>query len=114
MQNLSRRFRHQTKDEVEAPRLANCLPHDFHLKKCEYNEGSFTLLRVAYFSVAPPGVGKTLPAKAVVGANFFSIFASQFVEIYVGVGDSRVRSLYQEAEDNVNAISCFFSIEMVL
>ncbi|ESR44783.1 hypothetical protein CICLE_v10003551mg [Citrus x clementina] len=68
--------------------------------------------QVAYFSVAPPGVGKTLLAKAVVGANFFSIPASQFVEIYVGFGASRVRSLYQEAKDNVNVISCFFSIEM--
>ena len=64
--------------------------------------------------MAPPGVRKTLPAKAVVGAHFFSIFASQFVEIYVVVGDSRVRLLYQVADDNVNAISCFFSIEMVL
>lgn len=64
--------------------------------------------------MAPPGVGKTLLAKAVVGANFFSIPASQFVEIYVGFGASRVRSLYQEAKDNVNAISCFFSLEMVL
>lgn len=52
----------------------------------------------------PPGVGKTLLAKAVAGeagVNFFSISASQFVEIYVGVGASRVRALYQEARDNV-------------
>ncbi|KAK9217370.1 hypothetical protein WN943_005997 [Citrus x changshan-huyou] len=60
--------------------------------------------QVAYFSVAPPGVGKTLLAKAVVGANFFSIPASQFVEIYVGFGASRVRSLYQEAKDNVPSV----------
>jgi len=49
-------------------------------------------------------VGKTLLAKAVAGeagVNFFSISASQFVEIYVGVGASRVRSLYQEARENV-------------
>ncbi|RWW88937.1 hypothetical protein BHE74_00002167 [Ensete ventricosum] len=53
----------------------------------------------------PPGVGKTLLAKAVAGeagVNFFSISASQFVEIYVGVGASRVRALYQEAKDNVS------------
>ena len=52
----------------------------------------------------PPGVGKTLLAKAVAGeagVNFFSISASQFVEIYVGVGASRVRALYQEARENV-------------
>lgn len=35
------------------------------------------------------------------GVNFFSISASQFVEIYVGVGASRVRALYQEAKENV-------------
>lgn len=55
----------------------------------------------------PPGVGKTLLAKAVAGeagVNFFSISASQFVEIYVGVGASRVRALYQEAKDNVSSI----------
>lgn len=54
-----------------------------------------------------PGVGKTLLAKAVAGeagVNFFSISASQFVEIYVGVGASRVRALYQEAKDNVSSI----------
>lgn len=53
----------------------------------------------------PPGVGKTLLAKAVAGeagVNFFSISASQFVEIYAGVGASRVRSLYQEAKETVS------------
>lgn len=57
----------------------------------------------------PPGVGKTLLAKAVAGeagVNFFSISASQFVEIYVGVGASRVRALYQEARENVSIVSC--------
>lgn len=44
------------------------------------------------------------------GVNFFSISASQFVEIYVGVGASRVRALYQEARENVSlAFSCFMS-----
>ncbi|GAB2293487.1 Probable inactive ATP-dependent zinc metalloprotease FTSHI 2, chloroplastic [Dionaea muscipula] len=55
----------------------------------------------------PPGVGKTLLAKAVAGeagVNFFSISASQFVEIYVGVGAARVRSLYEEARDNAPAV----------
>lgn len=52
-----------------------------------------------------PGTGKTLLAKAVAGeagVNFFSISASQFVEIYVGVGASRVRALYNEAKENVS------------
>jgi ATP-dependent Zn protease len=55
-------------------------------------------------------VGKTLLAKAVAGeagVNFFSISASQFVEIYVGVGASRVRSLYQEARENVRIFLAF-------
>ncbi|XP_024522587.1 probable inactive ATP-dependent zinc metalloprotease FTSHI 2, chloroplastic [Selaginella moellendorffii] len=54
-----------------------------------------------------PGVGKTLLAKAVAGeagVNFFAISASQFVEIYVGVGASRVRSLYSEANQNAPAV----------
>lgn len=55
----------------------------------------------------PPGVGKTLLAKAVAGeagVNFFSISASQFVEIYVGVGASRVRALYQDARDSAPSV----------
>ncbi|KAI7986601.1 hypothetical protein LOK49_LG14G01950 [Camellia lanceoleosa] len=55
----------------------------------------------------PPGVGKTLLAKAVAGeaaVNFFSISAPQFVEIYVGVGASRVRALYQEAKENAPSV----------
>lgn len=63
----------------------------------------------------PPGVGKTLLAKAVAGeagVNFFSISASQFVEIYVGVGASRVRALYQEARDNVSPCLHVLSLEL--
>ncbi|CAA0837280.1 AAA-type ATPase family protein [Striga hermonthica] len=55
----------------------------------------------------PPGVGKTLLAKAVAGeagVNFFSISASQFVEMYVGVGAARVRSLYEEAKENAPSV----------
>lgn len=68
----------------------------------------------------PPGVGKTLLAKAVAGeagVNFFSISASQFVEIYVGVGASRVRALYEEARDmvqvvvNIYILSQFFLLD---
>ena len=56
-------------------------------------------------------MGKTLLAKAVAGeagVNFFSISASQFVEIYVGVGASRVRALYQEARENVGVLFSYF------
>lgn len=62
----------------------------------------------------PPGVGKTLLAKAVAGeagVNFFSISASQFVEIYVGVGASRVRALYQEARENVSLVTLLTFVE---
>lgn len=61
-------------------------------------------------------MGKTLLAKAVAGeagVNFFSISASQFVEIYVGVGASRVRALYQEAKENVSVdISCSIALSL--
>ena len=57
--------------------------------------------------VGPPGTGKTLLAKAVAGeahVPFFSINASEFVELYVGVGASRVRGLFQTAKRCAPAI----------
>ena len=53
--------------------------------------------------VGPPGTGKTLFAKAVAGeagVPFFSISGSDFVEMFVGVGASRVRDLFEEAKKN--------------
>ncbi len=55
----------------------------------------------------PPGCGKTLLAKALAGeagASFFSISGSDFVELYVGVGASRVRELFKEARENAPAL----------
>jgi len=57
--------------------------------------------------VGPPGTGKTLLAKAVAGeagVPFFSISASEFVEMFVGVGASRVRDLFDRAKKNAPAI----------
>ena len=57
--------------------------------------------------VGPPGTGKTLMAKAVAGeagVPFFSISASEFVEMFVGVGASRVRDLFLKAKRNAPAI----------
>ena len=48
--------------------------------------------------VGPPGTGKTLLAKAVAGVPFFSLAGSDFVEMFVGVGASRVRDLFKEAQ----------------
>ncbi|NOX60916.1 MAG: ATP-dependent zinc metalloprotease FtsH [Chloroflexi bacterium] len=57
--------------------------------------------------VGPPGTGKTLMARAVAGearAPFFSISASEFVEMFVGVGASRVRDLFQQAKQAAPSI----------
>ena len=60
--------------------------------------------------VGPPGTGKTLLAKAVAGeagVPFFSISGSDFVEMFVGVGASRVRDLFEEAKKNANKLMWF-------
>ena len=66
--------------------------------------------------VGPPGTGKTLRAKAVAGeagVPFFSISGSDFVEMFVGVGASRVRDLFEEAKKNAPCIVFIDEIDAV-
>ena len=66
--------------------------------------------------VGPPGTGKTLLAKAVAGeagGHFLSISGSDFVELYVGVGASRVRDLFDQAKKNAPAIVFIDEIDAV-
>ena len=69
-----------------------------------------------FLLVGPPGTGKTLLARAVAGESnvpFYSISGSDFVEMFVGVGASRVRDLFKKAKDSAPAIIFIDEIDAV-
>ena len=66
--------------------------------------------------VGPPGTGKTLLARAIAGeagVPFFTISGSDFVEMFVGVGASRVRDMFEQAKKNAPCIVCIDEIDAV-
>nr|QCI08403.1 Cell division protein FTSH [Ptilothamnion sphaericum] len=86
------------------------------LKKPEYFTKVGAKIPKGVLLIGPPGTGKTLLAKAIAGeANvpFFSISGSEFVEMFVGVGASRVRDLFKKAKENAPCIIFIDEIDAV-
>nr|YP_009394412.1 Cell division protein FTSH [Leptosiphonia brodiei]ARW62974.1 Cell division protein FTSH [Leptosiphonia brodiei] len=86
------------------------------LKKPEYFTSVGAKIPKGVLLIGPPGTGKTLLAKAIAGeANvpFFSISGSEFVEMFVGVGASRVRDLFKKAKENAPCIVFIDEIDAV-
>ena len=85
-----------------------------------HNPGKYTAIGAKLpkgaLLVGPPGTGKTLLAKAVAGEEnvpFFSLSGSEFVEMFVGVGASRVRDLFEEAKKNAPCIVFIDEIDAI-
>ena len=85
-----------------------------------HNPGKYTTIGAKLpkgaLLVGPPGTGKTLLAKAVAGeakVPFFSLTGSDFIELYVGVGASRVRDLFKEATKNAPCIIFIDEIDAI-
>ena len=95
-------------EELEEIREFRASPDKFHKVGARIPRGVLLY--------GPPGTGKTLLAKAVAGeakAPFFSISGSEFMELYVGVGASRVRELFERAKKNAPAIIFVDEIDAV-
>ncbi|MCW8327645.1 ATP-dependent zinc metalloprotease FtsH [Photobacterium sp. SDRW27] len=85
----------------EVTELVEFLKHPSHFRQLGAEVPRGVLL------MGPPGTGKTLMAKALAGeagVRFYSISGSEFIEVFVGVGASRVRHLFEEAKKNSPAI----------
>jgi cell division protease FtsH len=88
----------------------------FFLKKPEKFTAVGARIPKGVLLVGPPGTGKTLLAKAIAGeagVPFFSISGSEFVEMFVGVGASRVRDLFKKAKENAPCIVFIDEIDAV-
>ena len=88
---------------------------DFLKNNKKYNEIGARIPK-GVLLMGPPGTGKTLLARAVAGeagVDFFSISGSDFVEMFVGVGASRVRDLFEQAKKNAPAIIFIDEIDAV-
>ena len=88
---------------------------DFLKNPAKYNKLGAVVPRGALL-VGPPGTGKTMLAKAVAGeagVPFYSISGSDFVEMFVGVGASRVRDLFKRAKEKSPSIIFIDEIDAV-
>lgn len=112
-QNVKTRFSDVAGAEEEKEELVEII--DFLKNPSKYTEMGAKIPK-GVLLVGPPGTGKTLFAKAVAGeagVPFFSISGSDFVELYVGVGASRVRSLFEQAKKNMPCIIFIDEIDAV-
>ena len=115
---LNKEHTHQTFEDVAGVEEAKDEVHEIveflrHPKKFQRLGGRIPR---GVLLVGPPGTGKTLLAKAIAGeadVPFFSISGSDFVEMFVGVGASRVRDLFKQAKDNAPCIIFLDEIDAV-
>ena len=102
---------------IDEDKINQCLTRlPYSLSKSQRAAIFRTLTTDISYIQGPPGTGKTLLAKAVAGeagVPFFSISGSEFVEMFVGVGASRVRDLFEQAKKNAPCIVFIDEIDAV-